>query len=94
MLVHSFMDNHVMVFIISDQCLARVDDFTKMCHHRYYRKISLNQLLREMKSQGYHTTASHDRPRLADGVHPCAHAEMLQDAFSADARCTEVTAGQ
>lgn len=53
-----------------------------------YRKISLSQLHCKKKTLRHHTTASRDL------VRPCANAELLQDAFSADAPCTEVIVGQ
>ncbi len=78
---------------ISDVCRCS-HDLTKCVPSPLYRKISLSQLPRETKTQRHHTTASRDTRRPADPVYPCANAEMLQDEFSADASCTEVTAGQ
>lgn len=52
---------------------------TKCVTSLLYRKISLSQLPREMKTQSHHTTASHDP------VDTCAITQRLQDVFSADA---------
>ena len=60
----------------------------------HYSKIRLSQLPRETKTQSHHTTVSHDKQKPADPFYPCANAEMLQDALSADAPCAEVTVGR
>lgn len=69
-------------------------DFIKCVSSLLYGKIRLNQLQGEMKTERYHTTASRDALWPDDLVRPCANAELLQDAFSVDAPCTEVIVGQ